>query len=67
MYANYSKWIQKEIDGANYYTKPILGANLWGQERRSSVVVAADKETVGWNSESVVRGIWRLYRGLSYS
>ena len=67
MYANYSKWIQKEIDGANYYAKSILGVNPWGQERRSSVVVAAAKETVGWNSESVVGGIWQLYRSLSYS
>ena len=63
MYANYSKWIRKEIDGAQSYTKPILGVNPWGQERKSSVVAAAAKETVGWNSKSVVGGIWRLYRG----
>ena len=63
MYASYSKWIKKEIDGAQSYTKPILGVNPWGQERKSSVVAAAAKETVGWNSKSVVGGIWRLYRG----
>ena len=63
MYANYSKWIRKEIDGAQSYTKPILGVNPWGQERKSSVVAAAAKGTVGWNSKSVVGGIWRLYRG----
>lgn len=63
MYANYSKWIQKEIDGANTCAKPILGVNPWGQERRSSVVAKAATETVGWNSQSVVDGIWRLYRG----
>ena len=63
MYANYSKWIRKEIDGAQSYAKPILGVNPWGQERKSSVVAAAAKETVGWNSKSVVGGIWRLYRG----
>ena len=63
MYANYSKWIKKEINGANHYAKPILGVNPWGQERKSSVVAAAAKETVGWNSKSVVGGIWRLYRG----
>ena len=67
MYANYSKWIQKEIDGAKNYAKPILGVNPWGQGRRSSVVVAAAKETVGWNSQSVVGGVWRLYRSLNYS
>ena len=51
MYANYSKWIQKEIDGANCYAKLILSVNPWGQERRSSVVVDAAKETVGWNRQ----------------
>ncbi len=48
---------------ASYSTKPILGVNPWGQERKSSVVATAAKETVGWNSKSVVDGIWRLYRG----
>lgn len=63
MYATYSKWIRKEIDGANFHTKPILGVDPWGQQRSSSVVANAAKETVGWNSKSVVGGIWRLYRG----
>ena len=63
MYANYSKWIKKEIAGANSYAKPILGVDPWGQQRSSSVVANAAKETVGWNSKSVVDGIWRLYRG----
>ena len=62
MYATYSKWIQKEIDGANHYTKPILGVNPWGQERHSSVGANAAQESVGWNSKSVVGAIWRLYR-----
>lgn len=30
MYANYSKWIQKEIDGSSDYNKPILAVNPWG-------------------------------------
>ena len=63
MYANYSKWIKKEIAGANSYAKHILGVDPWGQQRSSSVVANAAKETVGWNSKSVVDGIWRLYRG----
>ena len=63
MYANYSQWIRKEIDGANHYGKPILGVNPRGQERRPSVVAAAAKETAGWNKKSVVGGIWHLYRG----
>jgi hypothetical protein len=33
MYANYSKWIQKEIAGAKNYSKPILAVNPWGQQK----------------------------------
>ena len=62
MYVNYSKWIRKEIDGAQDYTKPILGVNPWGQKRKSSIVKSVAETTVGWNSKSVVRGIWSLYR-----
>src|SRR5690349_11544129 len=29
MYVNYSKWIQKEIEGAQGYGKPILAVNPW--------------------------------------
>ena len=62
MYANYSKWIRKEIDGANQWAKPILAVNPWGQQRTSSIVSRAATDTVGWNSKSVVRAIWSLYR-----
>ncbi len=61
MYANYSKWIQKEIDGARAYGKPILAVNPWGQERKSSVVQSAADRLVGWNSSPIVDGIWELY------
>lgn len=63
MYANYSKWIGKEINGASTYRKPILAVNPWGQIRNSSVVAAAANDTVGWNANSVVNGVWKLYRG----
>ncbi len=61
MYSNYSKWIGKEINGAGVYGKPILAVNPWGQQRTSSTVGAAAAKTVGWNSNSVVDGIWELY------
>jgi hypothetical protein len=60
MYANYSKWIGKEIEGAQIFGKPILAVNPWAQERNSSVVQMAANETVGWNKQSVINGIWRL-------
>ena len=62
MYANYSKWIQKEIDGAAEYGKPILAVNPWAQERTSSVVGSVAGKKVGWNSNSVVGGVWELYK-----
>jgi hypothetical protein len=61
MYANYSKWIRKEIDGANIYSKPILAVDPWGQERKSSVVRNEARFTVGWNKEPLINAIWRLY------
>lgn len=61
MYANYSKWIQKEIDGAQKYNKPILAVDPWGQQRTSSVVRSAASKEVGWNRKSVIAGIWNLY------
>lgn len=62
MYANYSDWIQKEIDGADQHKRPILAVDPWGQESASSVVKDAAAECVGWNKNSVVSAIWRLYR-----
>jgi hypothetical protein len=62
MYTNYSKWIGKEIDGANQYNKPILAVNPWGQLRTSSVVAKVAKKVVGWNKEPLVDAIWQLYK-----
>jgi hypothetical protein len=62
MYANYSKWIGKEILGSSHYKKPILAVDPWGQQRASSVVANAAKRTIGWNREPLVRAIWALYK-----
>ncbi len=62
MYASYSNWIKKEIQGAELKSKPILGVNPWGQLRTPSVVGDAAQNTVGWNKKSIIRGIWELYR-----
>lgn len=61
MYANYSKWIQKEIEGAKGYQKPILAVNPWGQERRPGVVTSNSDIAVGWNKKSVIEAVWMLY------
>ena len=60
LYANYSKWIQEEISGANTCGKPILAVNIWGSERKSVTVANAAKEVVGWQKQSVIDGIWNV-------
>jgi hypothetical protein len=62
LYTTYSKWIQKEIDGANEYSKPILAVNPRGQERTAGIVVNNAAEHVGWTKKSVIEGIWKLYQ-----
>lgn len=62
MYANYSKWIKKEIQGSKAYKKPILAVNLFGQQKKSSVVLNNADEAVGWNKKPVISAIWNLYR-----
>jgi len=62
MYTNYSKWIQKEIEGAAEHGKPILGVNPWGAQRTSKIVSSVATKTVGWNKETVIGGIWELYK-----
>lgn len=61
MYANHSKWIRKEIDGAKEYNKPILAVNPHGQEKRSSIVIDNANELVGWNKDPLINAIWKLY------
>jgi hypothetical protein len=61
MYTNYSKWIQKEINGSRQFGKPILAVNPRAQERKASVVADAATKEVGWSSDSVVGAIWNLY------
>lgn len=61
MYATYSRWIQKELDGAKAYDKPILAVNPWGQERKSGVVLSNADRGVGWNKQPLINAIWELY------
>ena len=61
MYVNYSKWIQKEIDGAKGYRKPIVAVNPWGQKKKSDVVLSNADIEVGWNKQPVINAIWECY------
>lgn len=57
VYASYSKWINKEIEIAKNYHKPIIAVKYWGAERISSVVQNAADIVVGWNSKSVADAV----------
>jgi len=61
MYAAHSNWIQKEIDGAKLYSKPILAVNPWGQQKKAGVVLNNADEGVGWNKQPLINAIWQLY------
>ena len=61
MYASRSEWMKKELAGARAYSKRILAVNPREQERKSAVALDAAHKTVGWNKNSVVRAVWKLY------
>lgn len=65
MYAAYSYWIQKEIDGSKAYKRPIVAVNPWGQQRKAGVVLSNADVGVGWNKQSLVDAIWQLYYSLN--
>lgn len=60
VYANYSKWIEKEIEIATseFRTpKPIVAIEPWGSERTSARVKASADRIVAWNTDSIVAAI----------
>jgi hypothetical protein len=59
MYAAYSDWINKEIQIARSYNKPIIGVYPWGQLNMPLVIQNAAHELVGWNTASIVAAIRR--------
>jgi len=59
MYVAHRYWIQKEIEIAQRYGKPIIGVVPRGQERTPTVVQDAAVEMVGWTTASIVDAIRR--------
>jgi hypothetical protein len=49
-----------EIDIARDWGKPIIGIELWGQERTPIEVQASATIMVGWNTQSIVAGVQEL-------
>lgn len=57
VYASYSKWINKEIEIAKKYNKPIIAVEPFSSERTSKVVKEAATVIVGWRSSSVANAV----------
>ena len=57
VYATYSKWIQKEIEIAKRYNKPIIAVKHWGALRVSDVVRNTANEIVNWQASSIANAI----------
>lgn len=60
VYASYSKWIPTELAIAQALKKPIIAVEKWGAKRTSSMVQASN-EVVGWSSTSVANAINRWH------
>ena len=57
MYAAHRYWIQKEIDIADKFSKPILGIIPRGHRRTPKEVQRAAIKMVAWNTSSIVSAI----------
>jgi len=57
VYSTYSKWINKEIDIANEYGKPIIAIEPWGSEKTSKTVKDNADEIVKWQASSIANAI----------
>lgn len=55
MYYNHRKWIQKEIEIAQFYSKPIIVIKPWGAERLPSEL--NNFVQVNWQINSIVNAI----------
>ena len=55
MYAEYSRWIDFEIDTAVTMGKTIIGIRPWGQERVPIKIQENAKIMIGWNSAPLIQ------------
>ena len=53
MYASHSKWIEKEIEIAKKYNKPIVVVRPHGGEKMPKVLTENADEIVGWRGDSI--------------
>lgn len=60
VYATYSKWINKEIEIAKKYNKPIIAVEPFASGKTSKVVRDAATVIVGWRASSIANAV-RIY------
>lgn len=60
VYATYSKWINKEIEIAKKYNKPIIAVEPFASEKTSKVVRDAATVIVSWRASSIANAV-RIY------
>ncbi len=53
VYSTYSKWINKEIEIAKSYGKPIIAIEPWDSEKTSKIVKDNADVVVKWQSKSI--------------
>lgn len=60
VYSTYSKWINKEIEIAKRYGKPIIAIEPWASEKTSTVVKYNADRIVKWQGSSIASAIKEL-------
>ena len=62
VYSTYSTWINREIEFAQKWGKPIIAVEPYGAKRTSAVVKNAADIICGWNTLAIVNAIGRLIK-----
>lgn len=57
MYYNNREWMEKEIEIAQKYNKPIIAVKPWGNTLMPTHIQVVADTTVGWNTDSIVDAI----------
>lgn len=57
MYANNREWMEKEIEIAQDYKKPIIAIKPWGNSNIPVYITNIATITVNWNTDSIVNAI----------
>ncbi len=57
MYAYNREWMNKEIDIAQKFNKPIIAVKPWGNKLMPTFITRTATEIVNWNSDSIVSAI----------